>query len=657
MSHWHVTCVAQLLESSLRLKQAHIMGVVQTIEPSASASPRSLDRLFEAAKKRTVIQLRWPLVILCSYLLLYAPNSWLTPAQTNGILIFYLLTNATLYFVADDFFDSPYFYGPLLFFDTVFLAISLTLSGGATADFYVACFLTLVLSCICKDSRGLFLVTLLAPALYAYVVFNSATTHDSSVYLRLPFPLVISMFYGYFAQVERIKRLAKEKEERARQQQKAAEEIKRQRERLEVLHEVNVAVTSTIDSKTILDVFLEQALIHLPYAAAMVRLRQGETGRLETSASKGIATTEFETAINPLGLVDELLEARSLVAVGNVFTDPRIKDFELFRREGLVSFVGLPMVANGESLGSVIFLRRKEHPFGEEEMGFLSTLTGQLAIALHHSQLFNEIQQQANELRQANKVKDEFLGVVSHELKTPLNVISGYSSMLTDGMLGEITPIQEKALQTVSRQSKELHNLIDSVLQVNIIEAEMLQAEFQQVNFWEFLSELRAFYDYPLTKDVRLVWELRTDLPILSADRGKLRHIIENLINNAIKFTDQGTVTISARYLASKKVMEFKVTDTGIGIPKELLPSIFERFRQIDSSDTRVYSGVGLGLYIAKKYANLLGGVIHVESKLGQGSTFALRIPCQSQSTSLGQEQLSFPIKREPPRILSTSPM
>ena len=117
------------------------MGVVQTTEPSASASPRSLDRLFEAAKKN-----RHPTAVAACYrllyLLLYAPNSWLTPAQTNAILIFYLLTNATLYFVADDFFDSAYFYGPLLFFDTVFLAISLTVSGGATTDFYVACFFT-----------------------------------------------------------------------------------------------------------------------------------------------------------------------------------------------------------------------------------------------------------------------------------------------------------------------------------------------------------------------------------------------------------------------------------------------------------------------------------------------------------------------------------
>lgn len=629
------------------------MGVMQTFEPSAFASLRSLDKFFEAAKKRTVIQLRWPLVILCSYLLLYAPASWLAPNQTNAILIFYLLTNATLYFVADDVFDLPYFYGPLLLFDTVFLTVSLAVSGGATTDFYVACFVTLALSCICNDSRGLLVITFLAPALYAYVVLNSTTTHDSSIYLRLPFPLVISMFYGYFAQVERIKRKVKQSEEQLRQQQKAAEEIRRQRERLEVLYEVNVAVTSIADAKRILDVFLEKALSYLPYAAGMVRLCNEEKGLLETASSKGVSTIEFQASSNPLGFVDEFLEARSLLQVGNVFTDPRIKDSEFFRREGLASFLGLPIVAKGKFLGSLIFLTREEHHFDEEEIGFLSTLTGQVAIAFHHSQLFNQIQEQANQLREANQVKDEFLGVVSHELKTPLNVITGYSNMLTEGMLGAITPIQEKALQTVSRQSKALHNLVNSVLQVNSIEAEMLQVELQQVNFWEFLSELRAFYDYPLAKDVRLNWELRTDLPVLYVDRGKLRHILENLINNAIKFTDHGSVTLAARFLANKKVMEFKVSDTGIGIPKELLPSIFERFRQVDSSDARVYGGVGLGLYIAKKYAALLGGTIDVESKLGQGSTFTLRIPCQLHSSP--QKQLSFSINSESPKVCAPS--
>src|SRR5262249_37301017 len=156
----------------------------------------------------------------------------------------------------------------------------------------------------------------------------------------------------------------------------------------EVLHELNIAVASTIEAPKMLGIFLEKVLIHLPYAAAMVRLRQGESGLLETVASKGIKAIEFETSLNPLGLVDESL-TESMLVVSDVVTDQRIKDLAFFRREELGSFVGLPMVANGEFLGSLIFLARDEHHFGEEELEFLSTLTGQVAIALHHSQLFD----------------------------------------------------------------------------------------------------------------------------------------------------------------------------------------------------------------------------------------------------------------------------
>jgi signal transduction histidine kinase len=633
-----------------QLKLVPTMDVLQSLKSSASApSLGTFHKLLQVVRQRTIIELRWPLVILCAYLLLYAPNSWLTPAQANAALIFYLLTNATLYLVADDFFDSVYFYGPLLFFDTVFLAIALVVSGGATADFYVACFFTFLLSCVCNDSRGLLLVTLLAPVLYAYVVQNAAATHDASIYLRLPVPLAIAIFYGYFAQIERIKRRAREKEDQAKKQQVGAEESRRQLDRMRVFHELSVAGTPPVGLEKTLDGFLEKMLLRLPYAAAMLRLNDRETGLLLT-VCKGIGTTELETSIHSLVLANPIPGAGSPLIIRNVFTDPRIENLELFRQEGLVSLVGLPVVADGETLGSLVFLTREEYNFCDEEVEFLSTLAGQVAIAIHHSQLSGRIQQYQDELRQANTVKDEFLGVIYHELKTPLNVISGYSRMLSEGMLGEITPIQEKALQTVSRQSKELHNLIDSVLRVNSIDAEMPQSEFQQVNFWEFLCELRAFYDYPLEKDVKLVWVFRADLPAFYSDRKKLRHILENLINNAIKFTDQGSVTISARYLTSKKVMEFKVTDTGVGISKELLPTIFERFHQSDAAESRIGAGVGLGLYIAKQYADLLGGTIHAESRLGQGSTFTLRVPSQLTSSSCEHEQLSFPIARQPSR-------
>ena len=624
------------------------MDAIQNVESSASLSRFwSFDRLFDAANKTTVIQLRWPLVILSSFLLLYSPSEWLTANQTHAVLIFYLLTNATLYFLADDLFDSPYFYGPLLFFDTVCLAAVLGLSGEASSDFYIACFFTLVLSCICSDSRGLLVVTLLAPLLYAYVVFNSAVSHDPRVYLRLPFPFVIALFYGYFAQVERIRRVAREKEEQATKQQRAAEEIRRQRERLEVLREFNLAVTSTIDLRRILEVFLERALIHLPYAAAIVRLRNVETGMFETAAAQGIATPGLDASNQALAFIDGIVEAQAPLVMRNVFADPRVENLEFFRGEGLVSILGVPLVMNGEALGSLAFMTREEHDFVAEEKEFLVTLAGQAAVAIRHSQLFEQSRRQANELRHAHKVKSEFLGAVSQELRAPLQVICGYTDMFSAGLLGAITPIQEKALHTVARLSKELHGLINTVLQVSAMEAETVQVELREVDLWDFLSELRSCYDYPLAKDVKLVWQLPADLPTVYADRLKIKHILDNIITNAIKFTDRGTITVSASYLATRRTIEFKIADSGVGIAKDQWRAIFERFHQVHSPENRVYGGVGLGLYIVKKYMDLFGGTILVESKVGRGSTFTLRIPAAPYQPVSTHPRLSSPTEIE----------
>ena len=602
---------------------------------------RSVDRLFDAAKKDTVIRLRWPLLILSSYLLYYSPSGWLTPTQVQAVLILYLLSHSTLYFLADELFDSPYFYGPLLLFDSVVLGVVLSTTGAASGDFYVACLLTLVLSVICNDARGLLIVTILAPLTYGFFVFNSGTYLDPSVYLRLPFPFVISLFYGYFAQVERLRRSARDKEEQMKRQQRAAEEIRRQRERLEVLHQVNTSVRLTIDKAQILEVFLETALIHLPYAAAIIRLKDPGTGTLETVAARGFKTKTLDGANESLVFTERVVEEQRPHSVRNVFVDAQVQNREFFEEEGLVSFLGVPLVANKEALGCLVLLTRDEHEFNEEEIDFLSTLAGQAAIAVHHSELYDQSQRQADELRDAHKIKDEFLKVVSTQLKTPLNVIAGYSDMFLEGLLGEMTPIQEKAIETVARQSKELHRLINTVLQVSNMEAETLRVDLHEINLWELISEVRSNYDYPLAKDVKLLWNYPADLPVVQADRGKLKRILENLIDNALKFPEQGAVAVAVRYVAAKKLLEFKVTDTGIGIPSGQISTIFERFRQVPSAATGVeHAGVGLGLYIVKKYLDLLGGKIHVDSRAGEGSTFTVQIPAALHDVAAVHEQL-----------------
>ena len=607
------------------------------------------DLIFGVAQKETVIRLRWPLVILSSYLLYYAPDAWLSVAQVHAILSLYLLSHATLYFLADDFFDSPYFYGPLLVFDTLVLIVVLSVTGATSPDFYIACVVTLVLSLICNDSRGLLVVTILAPLLYAYALFSSSTVLEPEIFVQLPFPFVISLFYGYFAQVGRMRRLAQEKEEEVRREQRAAEDLRRQRERLEAMHEVNLAVTSTNDTKSILNALLEKTLSHLPYAAALVRLRDPQSQLVETVAAKGFDSKERLDA-DSLTFIDEIMKATEPLIVRNVFADQRVENLQFFKKEGLVSIVGMPLVANGDSLGCLVYAAREEHGFGAEEIEFLKTLAGQAAIAIHHSQLYRQSQQQTEELRHAHKIKDDFLKVVSNELKTPLNVISGYTDMFNQGLLGQLTPIQEKAIETIERQSKELDGLISKVLQVSDIESETLRAAKNEINLWEFMSELHGEYDFPLAKNVKIIWDYPGDLPTVQSDRPKLKRIAENLINNAIKYTNHGTVLISLNYLAPSKILELEVADSGIGMANERRGVIFEKFRQLEESHSVLqHGGVGLGLYIVKKYMDILGGEIRVDSEPGKGSTFTMRIPVALYKRVALHEQLLLPTGIETP--------
>ncbi|MGH7824328.1 MAG: ATP-binding protein [Candidatus Binatia bacterium] len=237
---------------------------------------------------------------------------------------------------------------------------------------------------------------------------------------------------------------------------------------------------------------------------------------------------------------------------------------------------------------------------------------------------------QALELEKANSVKSEFLGVMSHELRTPLNVILGYTWLLSQRGLGEISAKQEQTLVKLERQSRMLLTMVNSILEASKIEAEASTAETYEVRLSRLFEDLQSTSAILVDKDVALHWDYPADLPVIKTDGGKLRQILQNIINNALKFTDKGAVTVSARVDTEAKILEVSVEDTGIGISEESLPTVFEMFRQIDSSDTRRYGGVGLGLYIVKKFTDLLGGTVEVKSAQGQGSVFTVRIPYQN---------------------------
>jgi len=199
--------------------------------------------------------------------------------------------------------------------------------------------------------------------------------------------------------------------------------------------------------------------------------------------------------------------------------------------------------------------------------------------------------------------------------------------MMQDGALGEIQSEQEAALRVIEKQTQDLLSMINSILDATKMGAGSIYLEREEIDLAALLDELQQTYKIPLKKDLTLVWACGDPLPRIQSDGGKLRRILQNLINNAIKFTDHGRVTISARHLPEIRSVEFQVADTGIGIPKEIQPLIFDRFHQADSSDTRRHGGVGLGLYIVNTFTRLLGGTVEVESVPGKGSTFTVRLP------------------------------
>ena len=226
----------------------------------------------------------------------------------------------------------------------------------------------------------------------------------------------------------------------------------------------------------------------------------------------------------------------------------------------------------------------------------------------------------------ANRLKSDFLSVISHELRTPLISIIGYNDLLLDGVAGTLAEEQIDALQRIDKNSKNLLELINSMIDLSRLEAEQLSVEVKEFHVAELIEEVKSksvgLYE---KSGLNFIWKVEPNLPLLHTDAAKLKVILKNLISNAVKFTEKGSVTVDVH--SHDGGIEFSVSDTGIGISQEALPIIFEPFRQVENPLTRRYGGVGLGLYITKTLLEILSGKINVESEVGTGSTFRIWIP------------------------------
>jgi PAS domain S-box-containing protein len=234
-------------------------------------------------------------------------------------------------------------------------------------------------------------------------------------------------------------------------------------------------------------------------------------------------------------------------------------------------------------------------------------------------------------LEQASALKSQFLANMSHEFRTPLNAILGYTHMLLNGVTGPVSDPQRKSLSRIDSNSRHLLALINDILDITRIEAGRMPLNVTIFRIPDLLTEVMSELE-PIIKrsNLEVSTRVRGKPPEIRSDRQKVKQIVLNLLSNALKFTPRGSVTVGAVYNHRAKTIAIAVQDTGVGIPLESQAQVFEDFRQLDSSPARGYGGTGLGLSICRRLAQMLGGAIELESTVGVGSTFTLKLPARA---------------------------
>jgi signal transduction histidine kinase len=227
------------------------------------------------------------------------------------------------------------------------------------------------------------------------------------------------------------------------------------------------------------------------------------------------------------------------------------------------------------------------------------------------------------------KLKSEFLNQVSHELRTPLAVILGYIECMTDGLYGEVESKHQEILQIVAKQSAHLKNMIDQILIYSRLEAGKQPVKIEDLQLTMIVSEMKDTFDFLCRqKGLELRWELSREPMTIRSDAMRLKEVVSNLLQNAVKYTDRGSVIVRVGTLPATDSVIVEVKDTGMGISEQHLTSIFEPFMQAHkTSTTHSRGGIGLGLSIVKKHLEQIKGTITVESELNKGSTFRIVLP------------------------------
>jgi len=395
-----------------------------------------------------------------------------------------------------------------------------------------------------------------------------------------------------------------------------------QREYLDEVRAVNEvadAVVGVTDAERIFARSLDRMVSLLNADGGAIVIREdppgappGSGGRLNAPATLGIAP---ETAV--------MLAMRVLVRSEADADRIRLSAVSA----GELRFVAhVPLSARGRTIGLLSAYFHDQRELTDTQARALRTIARLVSVANENADLVGELRVNNLQLERANRLKSEFLASVSHELRTPMNAIIGYTKLMLDGLDGEMTAQQQTDLFRVAQAADNLLGLINGLLDLAKIEAGKMELNVEEVNITEVTDEaLELVRPHADEKGLQVRALIPQGLPNVWADRARVRQVLANMLANAVKFTERGTVSVGAT--AAEGWVTVSVSDTGVGISPEAQAYVFDEFRQADSSTTRRYGGTGLGLAISKRLVTLHGGRIWVDSEVGRGSSFHFTLP------------------------------
>jgi signal transduction histidine kinase len=324
-----------------------------------------------------------------------------------------------------------------------------------------------------------------------------------------------------------------------------------------------------------------------------------------------------------------LLERRP-VQITDAQSDPEYHFPEALRLQSFHSVLAVPLLREGVPLGIISLWKTEVAPFTDRQIELVSTFADQAVIAIENIRLFDEIQDKSRQLAEASQHKSQFLANMSHELRTPLNAIIGVSEMLRED--AEALKQDLEPLDRVLGAARHLLALINDILDLSKIEAGRMELQPEYFALVPLIDNVVKTIEPLAAKNGnRVTVHCDGTIGTLHADPMRLRQALLNLMSNANKFTERGTITVDARQGKEngRDWVTIAVADTGIGMTPEQMGKLFQEFSQADASTTRKYGGTGLGLAISKRFCQMMGGDLTVESKPGKGSVFSVRLPTE----------------------------